>query len=120
MKKGSDESEVKRLELQFETQIKDLKGQYPDMNEQVVIATLMANPDLDMAKLAKDSHEGLSKQRDGWIKDYLDGKKQQPKTEGGGPSTLPIEPKKDLTGKDLSTGEVKRQAADAVRQELQE
>lgn len=120
MKEGSERQSIAQYELEYETKLKDCKSKYPEMNEKVILATLSANPELDMEELAKESHEAKGKERDQIIKDYLEGKKKQPKTEGGGPSSAPIGPQKELKGKDLSTGVVKRAATEAIRQELEE
>ena len=120
LEKGSEERTVTHYELQFETELKDLKSKYPNLDERVVLAMMMANPNLDMTEVAKENHETNIKQRDEIIKKYLEDKKKQPKTEGGAPSNIPSTPEKPLTAKDLSSGIVRKIATEHIRQELQQ
>lgn len=120
LEKGSEERAVTQYELKFETELKELKGKYPDLDERVVLATMMANPNLDMEEVAKEDHETNTKKRDEWIKQYLEDKKKQPRTEGGGARTIPSTTEKPLTGKDLSTGKVRQVATESILQELQQ
>jgi len=120
VKQGSEKQVVAQYELEYETKLRDCKSKYPEMNEKVVLATLSANPELNMESLSKESHEGRISEKDNWIKEYLEKKKKQPRTENGGPSSAPISPTRELTAKDLSNGEVRKQASEAIRQEMEQ
>lgn len=115
MKGSTEETRVAQYELQYEKNLAVCKTKFPNMDEKVVLATLSANPKLDMEQLAKESHESKEKERDEWVKQYLDSKTKQPKEMGGG-QTPPQQPDKEYTAKDLKTGSVKRAAADFIRQ----
>lgn len=120
LEKGSEERSIAQYELKFETELKELKGKYPSLDERVVLATMMANPDLDMEDVAKENHETKTKERDDIIKKYLEDKKKQPKTDGGGSRSIPSSQEKPLSGKDLSTGMVRKIATEHIRQELEQ
>lgn len=117
MEGSTEETKVAQYELQYEKNLADCKTKFPLMDEKVILATLSANPQLNMEELAKESHEGKEKERDGWIKDYLESKTKQPKETGGGPSAPPLTPPKEMSGKDLIKGNVKRAATEFIREQ---
>ena len=115
MEKGTEDTRVAQYQLQYERQLADCKTKYPEMDEKVILATLSANPELDMEELAKESHESREKEKDAWIKKYLAEKGKQPKESGGGPSAPPLTPAKEFTGKDLFDGTVRKAATEFIR-----
>ena len=97
--KGYEEqSNVVKLEREYENQLKDLKGKYPQMNDMVVLTTLLNNPKASMEDVAKWSHEQELSKKDETIKTYLKGKKEGAKKgiESGRGAT-PLTIKKPIT-----------------------
>lgn len=118
MKKGTEDTKVAQYELQYEKKLAECKAKYPQMDERVVLALLTTNPDLDMEKIAKESHENKETERDKIIKEYIELKKKQPKElVGGGPSSQKIP---EFKGKDLMSGNVKRAATEFLRQSTEQ
>ena len=93
-------AEVVRQEQQLEGEIKELKKTYSEMDEMVVLATMLTNPKADMADVAKWSHEKEVSKKDEHIKGYL---KEKGKAKSGilsGKGATPLEVKKITNLKD--------------------
>jgi len=118
------EKQVQEEQKFVQEQLDSLATKYPNMDKELVLAKLMAIPNLDqmteveftntMDNLAKETHEKRIQYENQVIQDYIKKKKVVTKSEGSG-GTLPGFKKEEPKVGDLESGKVRKQATEYLR-----